>query len=181
MSGNRARTNRSQTARQPGKSTPESAPKPASRPANGPEWDEMSGNERQIEKSDLTFRQRSALPIVAASPTIAQAARTSGVGESTLRRWLEEDSFRDELTRSAESPPASPARNSRASCCAASPSLPKLWTTRMWPSASAPSRYALSFAVQICEVEKLRSDIQALEEVLPLWAAHHALKINAAG
>ena len=40
------------------------------------------------------------------------------------------------------------------------------------------ARYALSFAVQICEVEKLRADIQALEDALPLWAAHHSLKIS---
>ena len=59
----------------------------------------MGGNERIPEKSDLTFRQQSALPIIAASPSIAQAAGASGIGESTLRRWLEDDKFRDELTR----------------------------------------------------------------------------------
>ena len=91
MPRNRANTNRSQPARQPRES--------ASNPANEPEWREMSENEREIEKSNLTFRQQSALPVIAVSPTIIQAARASGIGESTLRRWLEDDHFRDELTR----------------------------------------------------------------------------------
>ncbi len=50
-------------------------------------------------KSNLIFHRQSALPIIAASPTISQAVRTSGIGESTLRRWLEDDHFLDEMTR----------------------------------------------------------------------------------
>ncbi len=59
----------------------------------------MSENEREVEKSNLTFHRQAALPIIAASPTISQATRTSGIGESALRRWLEDHHFRDELTR----------------------------------------------------------------------------------
>ena len=59
----------------------------------------MSENEREVEKSNLTFQRQAALPIIAASPTISQAARTSGIGESALRRWLEDDHFPNELTR----------------------------------------------------------------------------------
>ena len=173
MSGNRPRTNRSQPARQP---TPASAPKPDPNSANGSEWGEMSGNERVIEKSSLTFRQRSALPIIAASPTIAQAARTSGIGESTLRRWLEEDSFRDELTRLRQES-ASLARQELQGLMLRSVSvLAEAMNNSDVTVQLRAARYALSFAVQIGEAEKLRSDIQALEEVLPLWAAHHALK-----
>ncbi len=73
-------------------------PNPPPNPAHEPEWEEMSGNEREVEKSNLTFRRQAALPIIAASPTISQAASTSGIGESTLRRWLEDDHFLDEMT-----------------------------------------------------------------------------------
>ena len=136
----------------------------------------MGGNERVIEKSNLTFRQRSALPIIAASPTIAQAARTSGIGESTLRRWLEEDSFRDELTRLRQES-ASLARQELQGLMLRSVSvLAEAMNNSDVTVQLRAARYALSFAVQIGEAEKLRSDIQALEEVLPLWAAHHALK-----
>ena len=179
MSGNRAKINRSQPARQPGKSTPDSAPdlvnEPAPNSANGPEWGEMSGNEREIEKTDLTFRQQSALPIIAASPSIAQAASASGIGESTLRRWLEEESFRDELARLRQES-ASLARQELQGLMLRSVSV--LAEAMNDPDVTVrlrAARYSMSFAVQICEAEKLRSDIQALEEALPLWAAHHAL------
>ena len=176
MSGNRARTSRSQPARQPGKSTPDSAPNLANEPANGPEWEEMGENEREIEKFNLTFRQQTALPIIAASPTIAQAARTSGIGESTLYRWLEDDDFRDELTRLRQEA-ASLARQELQGLMLRSVSV-------LNEAMDAPdlairlraARYSMSFAVQIWEAEKLRSDIQALEEALPLWGAHHSLK-----
>ncbi len=59
----------------------------------------MSGNEGGVEKSNLTFRRQATLPIIAVSPAISQAARTSGIGESALRRWLEDDHFLDEMTR----------------------------------------------------------------------------------
>ena len=55
----------------------------------------MSANDRKIEISELTFRQQAALPAIA----LAQAARDTGVAERTLRRWLEDPSFRQELDR----------------------------------------------------------------------------------
>ena len=64
-----------------------------------PKSPEMSANVPKIENSDLTFRQQSALPVVAVSRTLAQAARDSGIAEKTLRRWLQEAPFRDELDR----------------------------------------------------------------------------------
>ena len=60
---------------------------------------EIDAIERTIEISELTFRQQSVLPIVALSRSVAQAARDSGVAESTLRRWLSEPLFREELDR----------------------------------------------------------------------------------
>ena len=62
----------------------------------------MGENGREIQKSSLTFRQQAALTVIAATPTVAQAARQSGIGESTLYRWLEDDKFRAELIRLRE-------------------------------------------------------------------------------
>ena len=59
----------------------------------------MGENKRGTKISSISRRQHSALPIIAATPTLAQAARSSGIGESTLYRWLQDDNFRDELTR----------------------------------------------------------------------------------
>ena len=60
---------------------------------------EMSENDSIIEISGLTLRQQYALPIVAVSRSMAQAARDSGVAERTLRRWLHDPSFCEELDR----------------------------------------------------------------------------------
>ena len=55
----------------------------------------MNGNEWNKKISDLTFHQQSALPSVVVAPSIAEAARKTGVADSTLRRWLEEPAFRE--------------------------------------------------------------------------------------
>ena len=60
---------------------------------------EMTGNDREIEISELTFRQQVALSRIALARSLAQAARDTGVAERTLRRWLEDPSFRQELDR----------------------------------------------------------------------------------
>ena len=59
---------------------------------------DMAANDREIEISRLTPRQQAVLPVVAISPSIAQAARQSGVSERTLRRWLDDPSFREQLS-----------------------------------------------------------------------------------
>ena len=47
----------------------------------------------------LSPRQQSALPVVALSPSLAQAAQAAGVGRSTLNRWMNEPAFRSEIVR----------------------------------------------------------------------------------
>ena len=135
----------------------------------------MSGNERETEKFSLTLRQQSALPIIAASPTVAQAARVSGIGESTLRRWLDEDGFRDELTRLRQE-----------SADLARQELQGLMLRRVSVLNEAldhpdqairlrAARYALSFAARIREAETIRKDIQTLEDALRFSADLHSL------
>ena len=58
---------------------------------------EMDGNDRETKISLLSSRQQGALPVLAAAPTIAQAARDCRVSESTLRRWLRDPAFAEEL------------------------------------------------------------------------------------
>ena len=47
----------------------------------------------------LSPRQQSALPLVALSPSLAQAAQSAGVGRSTLNRWMNDPAFRSEIVR----------------------------------------------------------------------------------
>ncbi len=67
--------------------------------ADQPQCPEMSANVRDSEISGLTLRQQAVLPVMVNSPSLAEGARLSGVSERTLRRWLEDDAFRDELAR----------------------------------------------------------------------------------
>ena len=67
---------------------------------------EMTGNDGKTKISVLTTRQQGALPVIAAAPTIAQAARDCRVSESTLRRWLREPAFAGELDLLRRSTPA---------------------------------------------------------------------------
>ncbi len=49
---------------------------------------EMTGNDREIEVSELTFRQQAALPAIALAQSLAQAARDTGVAGRTLAGTL---------------------------------------------------------------------------------------------
>ena len=77
---------------QPGESVPNlpvpSAPSP-----------EIYGGSADTEIAAFSLRQESALPIVALLPSITQASRASGVGKSTLYRWLQDPDFRAEVAR----------------------------------------------------------------------------------
>ena len=120
------------------------------------------------------------MSIIAATPTIAQAARVSGIGETTLYRWLHDDHFRDELTRLRQES-ANLARLELQGTMLRSVSV--LSEALEDPDLAVrlrAARYALSFAVQICEVEKLRADLRTLEDALPSWAAHHSLRLGSA-
>ena len=83
------------------KRNPDSKPNSDTTPASDGQIQrpEMADNGREIEISELTFRQQVALPRIALARSLAQAARDTGVAERTLRRWLEDPSFREEFDR----------------------------------------------------------------------------------
>ena len=60
---------------------------------------EITQNGPTTKPSRLTRRQILALPILAAAPTMTQAARDAGISESTLYRWRQDEHFRNELQR----------------------------------------------------------------------------------
>ena len=160
MPKNSPKPRRSQPARQPRQSAPN--------PANEPECPQMSADVRRSENLQLAHRQQAVLPVMAAAPSLAEAARVSGFSERTLRRWLEDDNFRDELTRLRQES-ANLARQELQGLMLRSVSV--LAEAMDDPDAAVrlrAARYALSFAIQVCEAEKLRADIQALEDALYL-------------
>ena len=68
------------------KRNPDSKPNSDTTPASDGQIQrpEMTGNGREIEISELTFRQQAALPRIALAQSLAQAARDTGVAERTL-------------------------------------------------------------------------------------------------
>ena len=76
-------------------------------PSTPPDHDPIAPNEMgglgqnkiDLQVSHLSSRQILALPILAASPNMQQAARDAGIGQSTLYRWLRDENFCQELKR----------------------------------------------------------------------------------
>ena len=127
----------------------------------------MGQIDRGAKFSSLSHRQQSALPVIAATPTLAQAARSSGIGESTLYRWLEDPLFREELTRLRQEA-ADLAKQELRGVMLRSVSV--LADALEHPDIAIrlrAARYGMSFAVQISEIEKLRADLDAVEDGIP--------------
>ena len=106
----------------------------------------------------------------------AQAARISEFAERTLRRWLDDDDFRGELTRLRQES-AELARMELQGLMLRSISV--LSEAMDDPDKAIrlrAARYAMSFAFRMCETEKLKKDIQDLEEAVALGNAQHPVK-----
>ena len=116
-----------------------------------------------VEDSGLTHRQRATLPVVAFAPSIAQAARFSGVAESTLRRWLANPDFREQVDRMREETlhVASQELKGLMPTCAA------VFADAMQSPDPAlrlrAARYAISFILRVNEVDRLATDLHDLE------------------
>ena len=151
------------TRSQPLHSSPDSAP---GRPA-GPEAPDVSGNDREIEILRLTPRQQALLPVVALSPSIAQAARDTGVSERTLRRWLDAPAFREQLSQLHQESYDLARRQLQAL-------VPHLISVLAAEAIENPdpvvriraAHYAMNYAVRFCEIDKLTDDVSDLRAVL---------------
>lgn len=124
---------------------------------------ETTGNDRVIEISDLTPRQQAVLPVLALSPSIAQAARQSGVSERTLRRWLDEPGFREHLSQIHKESYELARKQLQAL-------VPHFISVLAAEAIENPdpgvriraARYALSYAIRFCETDRLNDDLNDL-------------------
>ena len=128
---------------------------------------DLSANDREIEISHLTLRQQTVLPVLALSPSIAQAARQSGVSERTLRRWLDEPAFREQLSRLHQESYQLARRQLQAL-------VPHFISILAAEAIENPdpnvriraARYAMSYAIKFCETDNLADDLRDLLGVL---------------
>ena len=177
----------------PSPSNPEPG-EPASNPSGQPECHAMSDIGAHFQNSDpapcgevgcpretggwdaLTHRQRSALPVIVASPTIRDAAKSLQINERTIYRWLEDEDFREELARLREDLDELAYQELRGltlrivSVFAEGMAAPDL-ATRI-----RSARYAASYTAQVHEARQLRTDIQALEQAFDEWKAKSPLR-----
>ena len=75
----------------PGSPTSAALPVLAARETGGPGAD--------VVVPAFSHRQQAALPVVAMYPSLSQAARVAGVSRTTLRHWLDNPDFRNEVAR----------------------------------------------------------------------------------
>ena len=125
----------------------------------------MSANDREIEISELTFRQQAALPTIAHARSLAQAARDTGVAERTLRRWLEDPSFRQELDRLRQKSYDLARQQAQAA-------MPMCLSILADAALESPdpalrlraARYLLSYGVKFVEADNLKERLNAVED-----------------
>ena len=128
---------------------------------------DVSEDNRKIELSPLSLRQQTVLPVLALSPSVAQAARQSGLSERTLRRWLDEPAFREQLSRLHQESYELARRQLQAL-------VPHFLSVLAAEAIENPdpsvriraARYAMSYALRFCETDRLAADARDLLAVL---------------
>ena len=128
----------------------------------------MSENVQVSEISALSLRQQAALPILAISRSIAQGARDSGISEKTLRRWLDDPSFRAELDNLRQESYELARKQFQALVPQFVSVLAKEAIENPDPAIRIrAARYAMNYAVKFCELDKLAASGQDIRPDLP--------------
>ena len=127
---------------------------------------EMTGNDRKTKISILTSRQLGALPVIAAAPSIAQAARDCHLSESTIRRWLRDPAFADELDLLRQEYAGQVSQQCLGLLLRGMNVLAEAMEDPDPNLRLRATRYAMSFAVHLHESIKLNADIREMRESL---------------
>ena len=116
--------------------------------------------------SDLSFRQQSALPAVALSPSLAQAAQATGIGKSTLTRWMNDPVFRSEVTRIRQEAANLACQELQGMTLRAASVINSAMDDADPVIRLRAARYTLSFAASLTQISQLASEIKDLREAL---------------
>ena len=124
-------------------------------------------NDAGSQSSSLTVRQQAVLPVLALSPSVAQAARESGVSERTLRRWLDDPTFQDEISRLNRGA----YEIARKQLQALVPHLISVIAAEAMENPDPTvriraARYALNYAAKFSDVDRLADDVDDLRAAL---------------
>ena len=128
------------------------------------EGQEMTGNDGKEKNSILTSRQQGALPVIAAAPTIAQAARDCRLSESTLRRWLRDPVFAEELDLLRQEYAGQVGQQCTGLMLRGMNVLAEAMEDPDPNLRLRAARYALTYSVQLQEAMKLNADIREMRD-----------------
>ena len=131
--------------------------------------DEAAAEEEDKKVVPLTSRQLSALPYLAAFPSANQAARAAGIGKSTLYRWLEDDHFREELTRYREEVAEFARQELKGLQLRAVDVIRDAMNHGNIDVRLRAARYSMSYSNQVELAEKLRRDVDNLHVAVGEW------------
>lgn len=160
-----------ESCRKPAKSDPGSsdAAAPAVVPPAVVPPAETAGPEEEVRGAlvpAFSRRQQAALPVVATCPSVSQAARVLGVSRNTLRHWLDDPDFRNEVARLRQEA-ADLARQELQGLMLRGASVISEAMDDPNPNIRLrAARYALSFGNEFSELQRLADEMSELQHAL---------------
>ena len=131
----------------------------------------MAHNGTVAKNTALSPRQQSALPILAAAPSIAEAARLSRVGRRTLHRWLQDPEFRDQLSQLQRECAELAKGCLQGLTLQAVVHLGELLESPKPDIRLRAIRAILAYSAKFGDIRELQNQVEALEASLPLWSS----------
>ena len=131
----------------------------------------MSHNGSTKKTPALSPRQEAALPVIAAAPTIAQAARLSKIGRRTLHRWLEDPDFRAQYAQQQRESAELAKGHLQSLALQAALQLGEVLDDPNPELRLRAARTILSFSAKFGDIQEIQAQVQALESSIPLWKA----------
>ena len=139
---------------------------PEINPDSNPERNTLQQNATHYEISALTPRQLAALPSIAGSPNQAQAARSAGIDRTTLYRWLQDEDFREDLSRLREESAALARTELQAAMLHAVNVILDSTNSSNEVVRLRAARSLLNLGIKVNEIEKLRAELRLLQQAI---------------
>ena len=124
---------------------------------------------------------RSALSVVALSPSLNQAANTSGIGKTTLRRWMNEPAFRQEVIRTRQEAAELARHEIRGMALRAVSVISQAMDDPDPVIRLRAARYALSYGGGNPEFQMLAAQLGELKESLTLGSPSKCSTVHCSG
>ena len=116
----------------------------------------------------LTQKQRHALPCIAAAPSLTDAARLAGIERRTIYRWLEQEPFRQELTRLRSATASIATGELQAAVLHSISVLVDLTRSSNETIRFRASRHLLNLGLRFGDLQQIAADVQDLRDAADL-------------